>query len=118
MPSKALPRSGQSHHASLHYLSPSLTRSSLPFRRLTLSEPTSEITLHTASPLVLLGAVVVPSADSDRRLAAVEVRRDAERELSTIVFGGEVGAGEATLGVRWRGVLQEETMLGKSKLVS
>ncbi len=81
---------------------------------MSLSEPASELAINTAAPLVLLGAVLVPSADSEKRLVPSSVEYDEDKELSTIVFGEPVPAGEATLGLRWQGVLQEENMLGQS----
>ena len=87
-------------------------------RRLSLSEPTSEISLNTAAPLVLLGAVLVPAANASRRLAPVEVRHEEDKQLSTLIFGEPVPAGEATVGLRWEGSLQEETMLGQLRWLS
>ena len=83
-------------------------------RRLSLACPTSEITLNTADPLVLLGVVLVLSAEPGKRLTPVDMRRNDDKELTTLVFGENVPAGEATLGLRWEGTLRAEGMLGQS----
>jgi hypothetical protein len=77
----------------------------------TIPTPTTSITLNTAAPLVLLGAVVLQNG---ARFAASSTTYDEKKELTTLSFEKELGAGEAVLGFRWEGSLDAGSMLGAS----
>lgn len=76
---------------------------------ITIPAPTTSITLNTAAPLVLLGAVV---AQNGTRFPASSTTYDDKKELTTLTVDAELAAGEAVLGFRWEGSLDAGSMLG------
>lgn len=76
---------------------------------LSLSAPTTSTTLNTASPLNLLGAVLVQGA---KRIPVERTEENEADELVTLFLAGEAAEGEATLAVRFEGRLDDGALLG------
>ncbi|GAA5847170.1 hypothetical protein JCM3766R1_001823 [Sporobolomyces carnicolor] len=87
---------------------------------LNVLEPTPSISINTASPLVLLGGVIVPSTAALRddgqattRIALIETCRDPGGSSSTLLkFKHEVSTGQAVLVLRWRAEFERDQMIG------
>jgi len=82
-----------------------------------LDQPTTSISLNTASPLRLTNAVAVLSLEG-RRLSPRVFTHDEAKDLMSLEFEEELPKGGVILALSWVGSLEDTGSLGKRRILS